>query len=107
MYKVGTRLLSYTDESRKESLGPKEGPRYVGVRLYYPAKVENEKLFEIEGKTYGECYECPEFAEAASLSLSITMAIVLILNAIITYVVNWQRKVTLLWPLGMPTSVRK
>ena len=35
-YAVGTECFSITDNSRTELLGPKEGPRKIAVRIYYP-----------------------------------------------------------------------
>lgn len=63
MYKVGTRVLSFKDETRTEKLGPGEGPRYVGARLYYPASLKDEEKVEIEGKALGEMYDSPAFCD--------------------------------------------
>lgn len=36
-YAVGTECFTIVDQSRTEGLGPKEGPRKIAVRIYYPA----------------------------------------------------------------------
>lgn len=56
-YHVGTRLLSITDHSRKEQLGPATGNRKISVRIYYPANPSSNPPVNLGKKVGGVMYD--------------------------------------------------
>lgn len=66
---IGTKIISGTDESRTEKLGPAAGGRCVTARLYYPAKFNGEKAVEFPKMAAGEMYENAELCADGKLPL--------------------------------------